>query len=55
MFRPYSSIIRLTNFGVSQGTECNLTNTTVCKPDDGRSRPKHAAYLYSFNNYLQLL
>jgi hypothetical protein len=51
MFRPYSAIIRLKNSGVSQvvmqifslATECTLTNTAVCKPDDGRVMPKHFA------------
>ena len=51
MFRPYSAIIRLKNSGVSQvvmqifslTTECTLTNTAVCKPDDGRVMPKHFA------------
>jgi len=27
--------------------ECTLINTIFCKPDDGRTRPKHVAYLTS--------
>jgi len=35
LFKPWDPI--------GKTTECTLTNTTVCKPDDGQVRPKHVA------------